>query len=92
MVDAGPVRSLSITHVRNIPTATLVGLSAIAFSALFLLSDVIEAIQGAFSDGQPWLTLGAEPAIPIVPDRQQLDDGAQPPLRTARDRRAAGRA
>jgi len=38
----------------------------LSFSALFLLSDVVEAIQGGFSDGQPWLTLGAEAAIPIV--------------------------
>jgi hypothetical protein len=32
---------------------------------LYLLSDVIEAIQGGFSDGQLWLTLVAEAAIPV---------------------------
>jgi hypothetical protein len=46
-------------------TGRLVGLMALVFSALYLLSDVIEAIQGGFSDGQLWLTLIAEAAIPI---------------------------
>lgn len=46
-------------------TSWLVGLSAVLFSALYLLSDVIEAIQGGFSDGQLWLTLVAEAAIPV---------------------------
>jgi hypothetical protein len=45
--------------------ARLVGLSAVLFSALYLVSDVIEAIQGGFSDGQLWLTLVAEAAIPV---------------------------
>jgi hypothetical protein len=49
----------------SIPTSWLVGLTALAFSALYLLSDVIEAIQGGFSDGQLWLTLIAEAAIPV---------------------------
>ncbi len=47
------------------PLARLVGLTALGFSALYLLSDVIEAIQGGFSDGQLWLTLVAEAAIPV---------------------------
>jgi hypothetical protein len=34
------------------------------FSVLYVLSDVIEAIQGGFSRGQLWLTLVAEAAIP----------------------------
>ncbi len=38
---------------------------AVAFSALYLLSDVIEAIQGGFSGGQLWLTFAAEAAIPV---------------------------
>jgi hypothetical protein len=46
-------------------TRRLVGLMALVFSALYLLSDVIEVIQGGFSDGQLWLTLIAEAAIPI---------------------------
>jgi hypothetical protein len=41
------------------------GLLAIAASGLYFLSDVIEAMQGRFSDGQLWLTLVAEAAIPI---------------------------
>jgi hypothetical protein len=32
---------------------------------LYLLSDVIEAIQGGFSAGQLWVTLVAEAAIPV---------------------------
>jgi hypothetical protein len=49
----------------HIPSASLVGSTALAFSALYLVSDVIEAIQGGFSDSQLWLTLVAEAAIPI---------------------------
>jgi hypothetical protein len=45
---------------------TLVGWSAVVFSALYLLSDVIEAAQGGFSTSQLWLTLIAEAAIPPV--------------------------
>ncbi len=44
----------------------LLGFAALAFSALYLLSDVIEAIQGGFSGGQLWLTLIAEAAIPAL--------------------------
>ena len=47
------------------PPARLVGRTALAFSALYLLSDVIEALQGGFSDAQLWLTLVAEAAIPV---------------------------
>jgi hypothetical protein len=54
-----------VTGLRDNPTATLVGLTALAFSALYLLSDVIEAIQGGFSGSQLGLTLIAEAAIPI---------------------------
>jgi hypothetical protein len=54
-----------VTALRDNPTATLVGLTALAFSALYLLSDVIEAIQGGFSGSQLGLTLIAEAAIPI---------------------------
>ena len=50
---------------RPISTATLVGFSALAFSALYLVSDIIEALQGGFSTGQLWLTLIAEAAIPV---------------------------
>jgi hypothetical protein len=46
-------------------TPSRVGLMALVFSALYLLSDVVEAIQGGFSDGQLWLTLIAEAAIPV---------------------------
>jgi hypothetical protein len=55
-----------VTELRSISAATLIGLSAVAFSALYLLSDVIEAIQGGFSDGQLWLTLVAEAALPVI--------------------------
>lgn len=43
----------------------VVGLSALVFSTLYLLSDVIEAIQGGFSASQLWITLVAEAAIPV---------------------------
>ena len=42
-----------------------VGLAALVFSALYLLSDVIEAANGGFSRGQLWLTLVTEAAIPL---------------------------
>ena len=64
----GGRRALSwppMTRLRNIPIATLVGLTALAFSALYLFSDVIEAIQGGFSTSQLGLTLVAEAAIPV---------------------------
>lgn len=46
--------------------SVLLGLAAAVFSALYFLSDVIEASQGGFSDGQLWLTLVAEAAIPPI--------------------------
>jgi hypothetical protein len=54
-----PVRSNRKTSTR------IVGLSAVVFSALYLLSDVIEAVQGGFSASQLWITLVAEAAIPV---------------------------
>jgi hypothetical protein len=50
--------------LRVSPNARMVALAAIAFSAVYLLSDAIEAIQGGFSVGQLWLTLIAEAALP----------------------------
>lgn len=41
-----------------------VGACALLFSLLYFASDLIEAIQGGFSDGQLWLTFVAEAAIP----------------------------
>ncbi len=38
-----------MTALRDIPTAALVGVTALAFSALYLVSDVIEVLQGGFS-------------------------------------------
>src|ERR687897_227411 len=46
-------------------TWVLVGLSAAAFSALYLLADLIELIQGGFSTLQLALTYVAEAAIPL---------------------------
>jgi hypothetical protein len=48
----------------NLTRVKVVGLSAVLFSALYLLSDVVEAVQGGFSDTQLWMTLAAEAAIP----------------------------
>jgi hypothetical protein len=47
------------------PAATVVGATALTFSVLYFLSDVIEVVQGGFSVGQLWLTLAAEVAIPM---------------------------
>jgi hypothetical protein len=58
-VAGGPAPSNRTTRTR------IVGFSALVFSTLYLLSDVIEAIQGGFSSSQLWLTLVAEAAIPI---------------------------
>jgi hypothetical protein len=52
-------------RLRDIPAAKLAGLSSLVFSALYLLSDAIETLQSGFSDGQLWLTLIAEAAIPV---------------------------
>jgi hypothetical protein len=46
--------------------AQRVGLAAVVFSTLYLVSDAVEAIQGGFSDGQLLLTFVAEAAIPPV--------------------------
>jgi hypothetical protein len=43
----------------------LLGLLTVVGSVLYFVSDVIEAIQGGFSEGQLWLTLVAEAVIPI---------------------------
>ena len=43
----------------------VVGLTAVTFSGLYLVSDVIEVIQGGFSTVQLVLTFAAEAAIPF---------------------------
>jgi hypothetical protein len=54
-----------MTALRDIPTAALIGSAALAFSVLYFVSDVIEALQGGFSGSQLGLTLIAEAAIPV---------------------------
>ena len=44
---------------------SLVGVAAVVFSALYLLSDVIELVQGGFSTAQLVLTYISEAAIPL---------------------------
>lgn len=44
----------------------LLAASAVAFSVLYLLSDLIELGQGGFSSLQLWLTYVAEAAIPLL--------------------------
>ncbi|WP_133830189.1 hypothetical protein [Actinomycetospora succinea] len=44
----------------------LLGASAVLFSVLYYVSDLLEAAQGGFSSGQLWLTLVAEAAIPPI--------------------------
>jgi hypothetical protein len=61
------IRSVVAVERPSAPTAVrLAGLAALVFSALYFLSDVLEAIQGGFTAGQLWLTLVAEAAIPGV--------------------------
>jgi hypothetical protein len=43
----------------------LIGLSALGFSALYFVSDLIELLQGGFSTAQLALTYAAEAAIPL---------------------------
>jgi hypothetical protein len=54
----------------NLPKAAsrwaVLGISALLFSALYFLSDGIEAMQGGFSNSQLLLTLVAEAAIPVL--------------------------
>lgn len=50
---------------RRPAVSAAVGATALVFSALYFLSDVIETLQGGFSTGQLWLTLVAEAAIPF---------------------------
>lgn len=45
--------------------AVLIGVAAVAFSMLYLVSDVIELAQGGFSTPQLALTYAAEAAIPL---------------------------
>ncbi|MCW2573340.1 MAG: putative rane protein [Frankiales bacterium] len=47
------------------PRAAPIALAALVFSALYFVSDTIEAAQGGFSVSQLWLTLVAEAAIPV---------------------------
>ncbi|MDT7550931.1 MAG: hypothetical protein QOE84_3325 [Actinomycetota bacterium] len=47
------------------PLASTIGLAALAFSALYFVSDAIEVAQGGFSVSQLWLTLVSEAAIPL---------------------------
>jgi hypothetical protein len=59
-------RAVSAALSRSLPRgANVIGLAALVFSALYLLSDVIEMMQGGFSGAQLWLTLLAEAAVPI---------------------------
>jgi hypothetical protein len=63
-----PVVGVHDDPIGSDPTTrtVIVGLSALVFSTLYLLSDVIEAIQGGFSASQLWMTLVAEAVIPVV--------------------------
>lgn len=45
--------------------AKLIGIAAVAFSALYFVSDLIELIRGGFSTFQLMLTYAAEAAIPL---------------------------
>jgi hypothetical protein len=55
--DSAPFASQSL--------ALLVGFVALAFSALYFVSDLIELVQGGFSTAQLSLTYAAEASIPL---------------------------
>jgi hypothetical protein len=63
-MSADPSNAAAVDS-RNASAARVIGFSALVFSILYFLSDVIEAIQGGFSDPQLLLTLVAEAAIPL---------------------------
>jgi hypothetical protein len=46
--------------------ARAVGVTAVAASVLYVVSDVVEVRQGGFSPAQLWLTLVAEAAVPCL--------------------------
>lgn len=48
------------------PAAVALGAATVAFSALYLVSDLIELAQGGYSTPQLLLTYAAEAAIPIL--------------------------
>ncbi|MEA2483284.1 MAG: hypothetical protein QOC55_1231 [Thermoleophilaceae bacterium] len=50
----------------RVPSGRVLGLAAVAFSLLYLISDGVEALQGGFSRPQLWLTLAAEAAVPVI--------------------------
>lgn len=61
-----PAGSRSKTNGRRgFRAVQVIGLLAVASSALYLVSDIIEVLQGGFSTGQLWLTLVAEATVPI---------------------------
>lgn len=64
MSDAAAIPRVAAGRRTAPSAARVVGLAALVFSALYVLSDLLEAIQGGFSTGQLWLTLVAEAAIP----------------------------
>jgi hypothetical protein len=57
--------ALSVGRHHSIDLALTVGLAAIAFSAIYFISDLIEIIQGNFSTLRLSLTYVGEAAIPI---------------------------
>jgi hypothetical protein len=61
----GGSRQVPSGQTRGTPAVTLLGVFMLLASVLYFVSDVIEALQGGFSEGQLWLTLLAEAAIPI---------------------------
>jgi hypothetical protein len=50
---------------RGAPAVAFLGIFMLLASVLYFVSDVIEVVQGGFSEGQLWLTLLAEAAIPV---------------------------
>ena len=58
-------RSPEVERRGRVHGVTVIGFLAVASSALYLVSDVMEAVQGRFSTAQLWLTLVAEASVPL---------------------------
>ncbi|MCW2819662.1 MAG: conserved rane protein of unknown function [Marmoricola sp.] len=54
-----------VTPVRSDLGTSVLGAATIGFSVLYLISDVLELVQGGFSTGQLAITYVAEAAIPL---------------------------
>jgi hypothetical protein len=68
-ITGGTKAAVGLTGLRQGSTANqlrALGLAVVAFSALYLATDLVEAAQGGFTTAQLTLTLIAEAAVPVL--------------------------